>query len=135
MVVVVGALFLVGGATAVFLYDRATAIDRSTPAVVVEQLLQAALAENDPARVALFTCTDWDATEAIAQLRSGIDSDVQVQWAPVSTAQTSDSAAQVTVRVTLAYPGEIAPSGDQVWTVTTRREQGWRACAVAKGSS
>jgi hypothetical protein len=103
--------------------------------VVVEQLLQAALAENDPRRVALFTCDDWDPTEATAQLRSTIDPDVQVQWAPVSTARTSESSAQVTVRVTLQYPGEIAPSGSQVWTVTTEQQTGWRACAVTKGAS
>ena len=131
-VVIVGAVALIGAATAVYLYDRATAIDRSTPAVVAEQLLQAALAEEDAARVGLFICNDWSSADAMAQLRSNIDPEVQVGWAPVRTVLTSESTADVTVRVTLQYPGEIAPSGGEVWRLSARNDQGWRVCSVEK---
>jgi hypothetical protein len=134
VVVVVGALFLVGGATAVFLYDRATAIDRSTPAVVARQFMQATVGDNDPARTGLFICQQWSADRALADTVQQLDREAKASWTIGTTERGTEGSAIVQVRVSLQYPGEVAPSAEEGWVLSLREEQGWRVCAVDRGA-
>jgi hypothetical protein len=101
--------------------------------VVVEQLLQAALAENDPRRVGLFTCEEWPPTQALDDLREDLGPDVEVSWAPLSTSMVSDSVAEVNVRI--RYVAVIdGTSAVQVsdWRIRAHLSNEWRACGVQK---
>ncbi len=75
--VVLGA---VGAGTLFYLYDRATAIDRSTPELVAGQFLRAALVERDSSRVSLFVCSQWTAAEATNDVSAPTNPKISVSW-------------------------------------------------------
>lgn len=134
LLILVGAAVLVGGVGAVVLYERATAIDRSTPAAVARQFLQAAIGDRDDARVALFICRDWTTEHAIAETLDRLDPEAKATWVIGETVLTRAGEAVVNVRVRLQYPGEVAPSGEETWELILREESGWRACGIEKRS-
>jgi hypothetical protein len=115
------------------LYDRATAIDRSTPAAVARQFMQAAVGDNDPVRVGLFICGDWSAEQALAETVGEIDPAAKPSWTVGTTQPGADGNAIVQIRLRLLYPGDLAPSGEEGWVLSMRDERGWRVCAVDRG--
>ena len=64
--IVVAFLLLLGGTIGVVAYDKATAIDRSTPTVVIRQFMEAAALDHDSTRVGLFVCQGWSAADAMS---------------------------------------------------------------------
>jgi hypothetical protein len=134
LVIIVAALTLVGAATGVYLYDRATAIDRSTPAVVARQFMQASVVERDPARVGLFICGEWSAEQALAETAAQIDPEAKASWTVGTAEPVSEGMAIVPILLKLQYPGEVAPSGREGWVLSLRDEQGWRVCSVDRGT-
>ena len=77
----VAALGVAAGGTLLYVYDQATAIDRSTPQVVVEQFLDATLILNNSDRVSLFVCKQWSAEAALLAVAPPTDKRVAVSGA------------------------------------------------------
>jgi hypothetical protein len=126
--VIVGSSVVLGGAIGVVVYDKATAIDRSTPTVAVRQFLQAAVVDRDVSRIALFVCAQWSPTEALSAVGEKLDASVMVNWG-VTSVQESGDQAQAQVRITFTAGGF---SDVQVWRITVAREDGWRVCALQR---
>jgi hypothetical protein len=127
--IVVAFLVLLGGTIGVVAYDKATAIDRSTPEVTVQQFLTAVFVDNDPTRVQLFVCPGFDPSDAIAQAARLTDSQAKTSWDTVIASDQSDQTAEVDVRMRYRYPGELAPSASARWQFHTRNQDGWRVCS------
>jgi hypothetical protein len=125
-------LVLLGGTIGVVAYDKATAIDRSTPAVSVEQLLTAIFVDNDESRVQLFLCPGLVASDAMAQAKSLAGKEATPSWENLIVSQQSDKAATLNARITLRYPGEPEPSGEQHWEFKLDRQDGWRVCSFKR---
>jgi hypothetical protein len=130
--IVVAFLVLLGGSIGVVAYDRATAIDRSTPAVTVEQLLTAIFVEDDAARAGLFLCAGVDVHDAFAQARDLVGADAKPSWESLIVSQQSGGSAVLRARITLRYPGDPEPSGEQHWQFSLSRQDGWRVCSFRK---
>jgi hypothetical protein len=126
------ALGAVAGGALLFFYDRATAIDRSTPQVVTDQFLDATLVLNDPARVGLFVCDRWSAEDAMAKVGAPTDSSMSASWG-ISVVDATDSSATVSARVTFRF----RDSRRQVETLTLSLvdEGGWRVCDLTEEPS
>jgi hypothetical protein len=129
VLIVVICLVFVGGGVGLIAYDKATAIDRSTPTVSVQQLLTAIFVEEDQSRVALFLCPSFTATDAMAHAHELVGADAKPSVGTVVVSQQSSAEATVNVRVTLRYPGDFEPSGDQRWTFQLANADGWRVCS------
>jgi len=119
-------LVVVGGAVGFVVYDQATEIDRSTPAVAVRQFLQAGLVDRDVDRVAMFVCRQWSPSDALAAIASGANDSVRVTFGVTSVEESGDSA-KATVRITSTLSGH---SDVATWRVTIVRQDGWRVCGV-----
>ena len=130
-VVVLGA---VGAGTLFYLYDKATAIDRSTPEVVVDQFLRATLVQRDPNRVALFICQQWSTQEANDDVRPPANPNVDVSWGNYETDRVG-AAADVSVRVYLSVESNGFQESIQSWTLHLEDQDGWRVCDVTKNGS
>jgi hypothetical protein len=137
-VVLVAAAFLaalaaLAGGTVLFLYDRATAIDRSSPEGVAVQFLDAAIVAKDPNRVALFVCDGWPAEQAMAAAIPPAQGNVSSTWNDLVARVDGDRAtATVTVQFVSSSP-RVRYSED--WTLTLARENGWRVCDLTRGPS
>lgn len=129
--IALGALVLVGGAVGIFVYDKATEIDRSTPTVATREFLQAGLVERDVNRLSLFVCKRWPALDAMNTLGPGADSSVRMNWGVTSVQENGDQA-DVIVRVTSTIDGH---SDIETWRLTVVREDGWRVCSMERGLS
>jgi len=127
--IVVAVLVLAGGGVGLIAYDRATAIDRSTPAVSVQQLLTAIFVEEDNARIALFLCTGIRPVEISQHAHELVGQDAKPSWENLVTEMQSSNTAAVTVRITLRYPGDLEPSGDTHWQFRLNLQDGWRVCS------
>jgi hypothetical protein len=112
-------------------YDKATAIDRSTPTVAVRNYLQTALVDRDAARLALFVCSRWSTTEAMAALGERPDPSVRVNWGVTSVQEAGDRA-EATVEITFSAAGN---RDVQTWHFAVVREDGWRVCDVKRSDS
>lgn len=130
--IAVAFLIVLGGTIGVVAYDKATAVDRSTPGVTVEQLLTAIFVENDEARAGLFLCPGVNVAEAMAHARTTVGAEAKPSWEGLIVTQQSDKSAVLSARVTLRYPGEPEPSGEQRWQFNLSRQDGWRVCSFGK---
>jgi len=131
----VAALGVAAGGTLFYVYDKATAIDRSTPQVVVEQFLDAALMLRDSDRIALFTCRQWSALEAAQKVGAPANPKIAPSWGDFST-RVEGVRASVDVRVYFS----ISVDGDfqqdiQSWTLRLEDQDGWRVCDLIKNGS
>jgi hypothetical protein len=129
--VVLACVVTVAGAFGIFVYDKATAIDRSTPTVAVRNYLQTALVDRDVARLALFVCSRWSPSEAMAALGERPDPSVRVNWG-VTSVQESGDRAEATVEITFSAAGN---RDVQTWRFAVVREDGWRVCDVKRSDS
>jgi hypothetical protein len=128
--VVFGSVIILGGAVGVFVYNRATAVDRSTPVVSADAFMNAVAVEEDPQRVGLYTCAAWSATDAFTETTRLIDPQARTTWDTFVVVSQSESAAVIDARVRFRYPGEVAASGEKTWRFQMANEQGWRVCSV-----
>jgi hypothetical protein len=134
--IVVAFLVLLGGTIGVAAYDRATAVDRSTPGAVTQQFLEAAVVTKDPARVGLFICARWPVSEAMAATGAAARPDISVNWGIVDQTQNGDNAtANVRVRLSFAAGGGLSYREVQPWRITLINEKGWRVCGLEIGPS
>jgi hypothetical protein len=133
--IMAGFLLVVSGGTAVFLYDRATAIDRSTPETVVSQFLDSSLVLKDPAKTSLFVCRNWAADDAIAQAKPPTDPKVVVTWGDFDVQRTgSKSTVRATVQFRLPV-GQGFARDVQRWRLELEDQDGWRVCSLVKEGS
>jgi len=130
--IVVGFLAVVGGAVGFVAYDRATAIDRSTPAVVVDQFLQAGLKDQDPARVGLFVCPGWAPTDAISEMPKPAGDNIFISWGDL-VSEENGNRATVTLHVEFALLINGSAANDiENWRLHLVRQDGWRVCELEK---
>jgi hypothetical protein len=129
--VVLASVVTVAGAFGIFVYDKATAIDRSTPTVAVRNYLQTALVDRDAGRLALFVCSRWSPSEAMTALSERPDPSVRVNWGVTSVQEAGDHA-EATARITFTAAGYSAM---QIWRLIVVREDGWRVCDVKRSDS
>jgi hypothetical protein len=123
------------GSIALVLYDRATAIDRSTPAVVSDQYLRATLFDRDANEVAPFICAGWSADEALAEATKDVDPALLVSWGDFSIEQTG-STAVVTASVTFRASGAGVNLRDvESWNLRLQENDGWRVCGIDRQAS
>jgi hypothetical protein len=136
LAIVVAFLVVLGGTIGVVAYDKATAIDRSTPDVVTDQFMQAATVDRDAVRVGLFVCANYPVADAMNATKLDSRQDLHVNWGITSLAENGDRA-QVDVRVRLSVPaGNDALFRDvHNWHLTLVKEDGWRVCGVDIGPS
>lgn len=130
--IVIGFLAVVGGAVGFVVYDRVTAIDRSTPNISVQRFLTAVFVEAEPDRVQLFVCQGWDPTTAMNHARGLVDPQAKASWDTVTTVDQSGSQAHVDARIRLTYVGDIGPSGEEHWRFRLALQAGWRVCDVER---
>jgi hypothetical protein len=134
--IVVAFLIVLGGTIGVVAYDRATAIDRSTPDVVADQFMQAATVDRDAVRVGLFVCASFPAADAMNATKLDARQDLHVNWGITSLTQTGDRA-EVDLRVRLSVPAANDALFRDIhdWHLTLVKEDGWRVCGVEIGPS
>jgi hypothetical protein len=123
----VGMVLAAGTGVAFVMYSRATEVDRSTPTIAVRQFLGAVFLDQSDERVRLFTCPEWT-PDRTAGMRRRFDSGVKVSWGAITEQSRVDNQAQVATKIGLRYPGELAPSGQQLWRFWLREDKGWRVC-------
>ena len=130
-VIFVGIVASVAGTIGFIVYDKVTAIDRSTPTIAVRNYLQTALVDRDVNRISLFVCTKWAPSDAMAAVGDKPDASMRINWG-VTAVQEAGDQAQATARITFTSQGY---SDIQTWNFTVVREDGWRVCAVQRGDS
>ncbi|GAA1808471.1 hypothetical protein GCM10009682_32810 [Luedemannella flava] len=116
--------------TGIFVYQKATEPDRSTPTVSVQQLLTAIFVEEDNTRAGLFVCSEWSGDKAATAIKQQIDSEARVSWEGVKTADTQGDRATVELRMLYRYPEDVTPSGGRYWTFDLVKDGGWRVCGA-----
>ena len=127
MLVLAALLVGIGAGAAFLLYSRATEIDRSTPTIAVRQFLGAVFLDQSDDRVRLFTCRKWTPSRT-AEVRGRVDPEARLSWDAITEESRTDRLAQVTAKLSLRYPGELAPSGEQLWRFEVVEDNGWRVC-------
>ncbi|GIJ34126.1 hypothetical protein [Micromonospora sediminimaris] len=137
---VVAVLCLTGGVVGYFVYDRATTLDRSTPAVVVDNYLRAYLVDRNDARSRLFSCEGVSEFETLRRLRDDLAAREErfgtTMWVSWERFQVDriDGSAEVRVDLTFAAQVDgIRQSDRQSWTFTTRLGEDWRVCSAVPG--
>ena len=90
LAIVIAFLVVLGGTIGVVAYDKATAIDRSTPDVGDEQFLQAAVVDRDAVRVGLFVCASWPVADAMNATKLDARPDLRVNWGITSLTENGD---------------------------------------------
>jgi hypothetical protein len=133
--IVVAFLAVLGGTIGVVAYDKATAIDRSTPDVVTDQFLQAALVDKNATRVGLFVCSTWPVADAMNATKLARP-DFHVNWGITSVSQNGDRAeVDVRVRISVAVGNDTLLRDVHSWQITLANEDGWRVCGASIGPS
>jgi hypothetical protein len=134
--IVVVVVVAIAGVIGLVIYDRATAIDRSTPTVVTEEFLGAAIIDRDPNRVELFICSIWSADDAINKVAIGTGDGVFVTWDDIVSVTQDENVAVVSVTVKSTYQqGGTAQRNNELWQVKLENHDGWRVCDVSRGGS
>jgi hypothetical protein len=134
---ILGLLCLGGVAVVVSLYDEATEIKRSSPAVVAENFLRAYLINRNDQEVSLYRC---DAGGDFAQLetfRSSTESTerefsvgVRVTWTSFEVQTTGD---QATVSTDLIRTlSDNSERDAKRWQLKLVDQDGWRVCAATE---
>jgi hypothetical protein len=136
VLIVVAFVLVMGGlaaGTAFYFYDKATAIDRSTPQITTEQFLNATLVQKDLARTSLFICGSWTAEEAMAEAAAPTDPRIEASWGDF-VASINGSDAMVTTRVVFRAKVNGGPIQQEVqmWQLSLKNEDGWRVCGLTK---
>jgi hypothetical protein len=128
-------LGVAAGGVLFYLYDKATAIDRSTPQVVVDQFLDAALKQRDVTRLSLFVCDSWPAAQAISEVDPPPSEDASISWTNTVT-NIDGHSANVTLMVRFAFlVGRQLIHDVQSWTLKLENTNGWRVCSLTKNGS
>jgi hypothetical protein len=126
------AVLCVGGLTVGYVvYDRATQPDRRTPAVVVDQYVEAMFNARDRSRADLFLCAgrkDMSEPRQLLNDLEGREKEFSTHFT-VTTANVEDArrdgSAEVTVDLRLTTP---VSRSTQRWTFRLTDESGWRIC-------
>ncbi len=137
LAVVLGVLTVVGiGGLGLgyFYYQRAATPDRRTPAVVVEQFVEATFNERDADRAKIFTCR----TSNLSELH-GMVSDLEAREGQFNTrfnVQTADLNV-TTNKKTAAVDTDLQIStpvsrSTQRWRFALKNESGWRVCGAQR---
>jgi hypothetical protein len=121
--------------TLLYFYDKATAIDRSTPQVVTQQFLTAALIDKDPKRVELFICDSWSTEGALAATAPPTTAEVSINWGDFRTTVNGDSAVIVLNMQYAASSGGTYHRLSETWTLNLAHQDGWRVCGMTKQAS
>jgi len=133
LALVVAGLGMIAAVVGYAVYTRVTAIDRSTPTVVVGQFLVATIKDRDVRRVALFTCNDLAPTRALEMATGGIEPSRPPTWEDISIEQQQGSTATVTAKMKFRLDQEtITSSETQTWTFRVVNEEGWRVCQIER---
>jgi hypothetical protein len=139
VLILVAFVLVLGGlaaGTAFYVYDRATAIDRSTPQVVGVQFLDAALKLKDPKRVGLFICSSWTADQAMtAAAFPPAAGDITANWNDFVTTIDGRDATIIADVQFVGLSGETRIRLSQVWTLHLEQEDGWRVCSLDRSNS
>ncbi|GAA1804062.1 hypothetical protein HC028_04360 [Planosporangium flavigriseum] len=137
LAVVLGALAVlcVGGLGFGYVfYRQISEPDRKTPAVVVEQFVEATFNERDHSRVALFTCRDAELSElnqVVSDLRvreGQFNTRFTVQTANLNVRTKGESAA---VETDLQLSTPVSRS-TQLWRFAMKNQSGWRVCGASR---
>ncbi|GAB3796614.1 hypothetical protein [Micromonospora zhanjiangensis] len=134
------ALAVMGAGTLFYLYDRATAPDRSAPDVTVDNYLRAYLVDRNDALADQFVCEGSTDLAALRALRAEAERreaqfnvSVRVSWGPL---QRSKTATGETVRVTLTIrsfaDGQDRAGRREDWAFDLAEDDGWRVCSARK---
>jgi len=134
------AMSLVVGIVGVYLYDRATKIDRGTPVVAVFQYIDAIFDQRDLHRAQLFECDKANGRAALQTLLGEIE-ERERQFDIRMTVSAGDFVtaiegpnAKVDASLFIDAPesnGETSRS-NQPWTFTLKDENGWRVCSAQR---
>jgi hypothetical protein len=143
LAIVAGVMALLCGTGAVVgfvLYDRATAPDRSTPDVVVDNYLRAFLVDRDDISAKEFICRDGDALGAVRGLREELEQReanfnvvVRVGWGPLSRTKNADGESVITtLTIASSVDGQTRSSRREDWQFQVVNRDGWRVCGGNK---
>jgi hypothetical protein len=127
MLVAGAVLVITGAGLGFYLYNKATEPNRSTPAVAVDQFLQAVFVDQSDDRVRLFTCPQWTTGQS-AQVRSRFAEGIKVAWESVTEQSRQQNNATVTARMRLSLLGH---TDFQDWRFDVVNRKGWRVCGAA----
>jgi hypothetical protein len=123
-------------------YNKATAPDRSTPAIAVQNYLQAFLNDRSDTDAAPYACADQSGLMA---LRSFRDSALKLAASLGNTASFGwnigdvvDDGGQATVNVAITEQtsaGSVETGSARInWQLATRQIAGWRVCGATQTS-
>lgn len=138
---VVGFLALVALAAGggLYLYDKATTPDRSTPTVAVQQFLKATFVDRNQTTQASFSCGGVPAeiTSLVAfvdDIKARTGTDVAVGWDSITAGpDTGGGPVNVTgVIILTAYVNNVMQEDRQDWRFVTEHRDGWRVCGAHK---
>lgn len=138
VLIVVAFLMVLGavaGGTVLFVYDKATEIDRSTPDASAEQFLDAALRSKDAARLQLFLCSGWSTADALRAIEAPTDPRVTANWGDFTATGAGREATLTTI---VTFKVEIAggfQQDSQLWTLHLQDQDGWRVCGLTRTPS
>jgi hypothetical protein len=127
------AVLCVGGlGTGYLLYQKVSEPDRRTPAVAVEQFVDAMLNERDTSRAHQFTCRSnelGDLNQLFADIRTR-----EEQFKTRFTVQTADldvhqNGGSATVDTDLQLTTSVSRS-TQRWRFSLKNQSGWRVCTA-----
>jgi hypothetical protein len=138
VLILVAFVLVLGGlaaGTAFYFYDKATAIDRSTPQISTDQFLNATLIQKDPNRVNLFICKGWSPAAALAATAPPTTAQVSVNWGAFKTTINGTSAVVVLDMQFAASSGGTYHRQSETWTLNLAQEDGWRVCGLSRGAS
>ncbi|MBO4204984.1 hypothetical protein [Micromonospora echinofusca] len=131
------ALLCVGGtAVGYVLYDRATAPDRSSPDVVVDNFLRAYLVDRNDTRAALFRCAEPTGLIDLQNFRNDLQereekfkTQFRVTWGSLQVLKHGKAAeVKVHLQISTLVDG-ISQTDRQPWRFETVLADDWRVCA------
>jgi hypothetical protein len=134
------ALAVMGAGVLFFLYDRATAPDRSAPDVVVDNYLRAYLVDRNDVKAQLFLCRDSTDLAAVQALRAEVERReaqfnvvVRVSWGPLQRSKTvTGETVQTTLTIRSFADGQDRAGRREDWAFDLIDDDDWRVCAARK---
>ncbi|MGC4804127.1 hypothetical protein [Micromonospora sp. DT233] len=133
---VLGLLMVGGGITAVVMYQRAAAPDRSAPDVVVVNYLQSLLVARDQNRANLFTCGGRvveieSFRDQISAKEDELDVSISINIENIVVVEANSSSATVeaVIRRTAQVDGTQQSLTDG-WRFKLSDQDGWRVCTA-----